>query len=169
MTVLHPVPLADLRTVKFSHINLAGSESTGILVVHYSIAKAVTEILDFAYRIKFPIHQAVPVDDVTYHGNDELSMADNNSSCFNDRVIMGSQKISKHALGLAVDINPLLNPYLSSKGIWYPDESHVDRSVVISGMFDSTHPVVQAFADHGFEWGGMWEWPDYHHFEWTGE
>lgn len=142
MTVPYPVPLADLTTVKFTHITLAGSESTGILVAHHSIAKVVTEILDSAYRIKFPIHQAIPVDDAMYHGDDELSMTDNNSSCFNDRVIMGSQKVSKHALGLAIDINPLLNPYLSSKGMWYPDESHVDRSVLVPGMFNLTHPIV---------------------------
>jgi excinuclease UvrABC helicase subunit UvrB len=71
-----------------------------------------------------------------------------------------------HSLGLAVDINPLLNPYLSASGVWLPDESHVDRSQIESGMFSEDHALVLAFVESGFEWGGSWERPDYHHFEW---
>jgi hypothetical protein len=50
--------------------------------------------------------------------------------------------------------------------IWYPDESHIDRSDMHPGMFSDTHQMVGAFTERGFEWGGLWERPDYHHFEW---
>ena len=164
--MMHPVPPDELRAVNFPHVGFDGMETNGMLIVHRIIEPALTDILDFAYRIGFPIHKAVPIDDPRYNGDDELSMADNNSSCFNDRTIAGTDRISMHALGLAVDINPALNPYLSSEGIWYPDESHIDRSELAPGMFSVDHPVVQAFIAGGFEWGGTWERPDYHHFEW---
>jgi peptidoglycan L-alanyl-D-glutamate endopeptidase CwlK len=105
----------------------------------------------FAYRIGFPINKAVPIDDPAYSGDDELSMLDNNSSCFNGRVIAGTDRISMHALGLAVVLNPELNPYLFRDGIWYPNESHIERSIIDPGMFSEEHPVVQAFVERGFE------------------
>lgn len=162
----YPVPAADLRTISFTHYDLDQVERTGALVVHHAIKSALVEILDFAYEIGFPIHKAVPIDDTAYRGDDELSMKDNNSSCFNDRVIAGTNRVSMHALGLAVDINPLLNPYMSPNRVWYPDESHIDRLNMKPGMFSKKHPIVQAFTERGFEWGGSWERPDYHHFEW---
>ena len=164
--MMYPVPATDLRTINFTHLDFDGVERTGTLMVHSIIESSLLEILDFAYRIGFPIQKAVLIDDPAYSGDDELSMADNNSSCFNDRVIAGTSKISMHALGLAVDINPRLNPYLSPSMIWYPDESHIDRSDMHPGMFSDTHQMVGAFTERGFEWGGLWERPDYHHFEW---
>lgn len=164
--MIYPVPDTDLRTITFNHIDFDGVERVGTLVVHCVIEPALLEILEYAYQTGFPIHKAVPIDDAAYRGDDELSMADNNSSCFNDRTIAGTSKISMHALGLAVDINPRLNPYLSAGGVWYPDESHIDRSDMQPGMFSQDHPMVRAFTEHGFEWGGSWDRPDYHHFEW---
>lgn len=162
----YPVPATDLRSISFSRFDFDGMERIGTLVVHRILEPSLLEILDYAYQIGYPIHKAVPIDDPAYCGDDELSMADNNSSCFNDRTIAGTSKISMHALGLAVDINPLLNPYLSPNRVWYPDDSHVDRSDLKPGMFSDTHPIVRAFTERGFEWGGSWERPDYHHFEW---
>lgn len=164
--MIHPIPTTDLRTIMFSHYDLEGDERQGALVVHRIIEPSLVEILDFARRVKFSIHKAVPVDDPAYGGDDELSMSDNNSSCYNNRTIAGTNKISMHALGLAVDINPALNPYLAANGVWYPNESHIDRSIMEPGMFNEYHPIVQAFIERGFEWGGSWERPDYHHFEW---
>lgn len=164
--MIYPVPATDLRTISFTHFDFAGVERTGNFVIHQIIESAVVEILDLAYQIRFPIHKAILIDDPAYCGNDELSMLDNNSSCFNDRKISGTSKISMHALGLAVDINPELNPYLASNGIWYPNDSHTNRSIIRSGMFNADHPIVQAFVERGFEWGGSWKQPDYHHFEW---
>ena len=163
--MIHPVPDTDLRTIHFPHYNFSGKEVLGSIIVHKLIEPSLTEILNFANQIKFPTHKAIPVDDPAYGGDDELSMLDNNTSCFNDRVIAGTTRISMHALGLAVDINPALNPYLASNGTWYPDDRFIDRSLIEPGMFQENHPIVQAFIDCGFEWGGSWERPDYHHFE----
>lgn len=164
--MIHPIPTTDLRTIIFSHYDLEGTERQGTLVVHRIIEPLLVEILDFAHRVRFPIHKAVPVDGPAYGGDDELSMSDNNSSCYNNRTIAGTKKISMHALGLAVDINPALNPYLAATGVWYPNESHIDRSIMVPGMFNEDHAITQAFIERGFEWGGSWERPDYHHFEW---
>ena len=46
-------------------------------------------------------------------------MEADNTSCFNYRVVAGTNRVSKHGLGTAVDINPRENPYLGPVG-WTP-------------------------------------------------
>ena len=98
-------------------------------------------------------------------------MRDNNSSAFNFRYISYSTKMSKHALGLAVDINTLYNPYVK-----YVDgrrnvepanaEKYTDRSIEFPHKIDHDDLCYKVFAEHGFEWGGDWEHAkDYQHFE----
>lgn len=89
-------------------------------------------------------------------------MSDNNSSAFNFRYISYSTKLSKHALGLAVDINTLYNPYVK-----YVDgrrnvepanaEKYTDRSIEFPHKIDHDDLCYKVFAEHGFEWGGDWE------------
>ena len=97
-------------------------------------------------------------------------MSDNNSSAFNFRYISYSTKLSKHALGLAVDINTLYNPYVK-----YVDgrrnvepanaEKYTDRSIEFPHKIDHDDLCYKVFAEHGFEWGGDWEHAkDYQHF-----
>ena len=106
-----------------------------------------------------------------YDADDEKSMSDNNSSAFNFRYISYSTKLSKHALGLAVDINTLYNPYVK-----YVDgrrnvepanaEKYTDRSIEFPYKIDHDDLCYKVFAEHGFEWGGDWEHAkDYQHFE----
>lgn len=160
-----PVDVRELVQLRFTHIDFDGVEASGTLVVNAMIADPLLSVLETAYLLRFPIAKAVPIDHHDYRGDDDLSMADNNSSSFNYRTIAGTNRVSMHSLGLAVDINPAMNPYLTARGIWQPHERHVDRTVLKPGMFCSDHPLVQAFNEYGFEWGGSWERPDYHHFE----
>lgn len=163
-----PVSVDELTEVRFTHIDSSGLEALGAIIVNAAIAEPLVKVLETAYQVQFPIHKAVPIDYEPYFGNDDASMADNNSSGFNYRVIAGTNRVSMHSLGLAVDINPAWNPYLQSDGIWVPNAEYVNRSVASPGMFHPDHPVVQEFVQNGFEWGGSWERPDYHHFEHLG-
>ena len=160
-----PVDVEELVEVRFTHVDFRGLDALGALVVNAAIAQPLLTVLQAAHHLRFPIQKAVPIDHEPYCGDDDISMADNNSSCFNYRHIAGTNRVSTHSFGLAVDINPSLNPYLQSDGIWKPNTKHVDRSIGVPGMFFADHPIVTEFAEHGFEWGGLWERPDYHHFE----
>jgi hypothetical protein len=162
-----PVAIQDLAEVTFDHLGFDGAHHEGSIIVHRGIAAPLLEGLAAARDLCFPIRQAVPVDDPAYRGDDDASMTADNSSGFNYRTIAGTDTISMHALGLAVDINPVLNPYLAGDGIWYPEATYIQRTTG-PGVFTSDHPLTQAFVDLGFEWGGSWDRPDYHHFQWAG-
>src|SRR5690606_31003200 len=47
-----------------------------------------------------------------YRGDDQASMRANNTSAFNDRAITNASAPSLHAYGLAIDINPVQNPFV---------------------------------------------------------
>jgi len=166
-----PIDPSKLLRVNFLHYDFDQNIKMGSLIIHQTILRGVVYAMQVAFKMKYPIHSAIPLDHEMYKGDDDVSMALNNSSSFNYRTIAGTSRLSKHSYGLAVDINPLLNPYLESSGKWSPPAGlqYTDRSNLVNGMFYREHPVVKAFTSKGFEWGGRWERPDYHHFEYVPE
>jgi hypothetical protein len=143
---------------------MGGEIRQGELVVAHSIAEATARIFERLYALRFPIERVRPIDD--FDGDDDASMAANNSSAFNFRAIAGTSVLSHHAHGVAIDLNPRLNPMIV-RGVVHPPAgaSYLDRSHVRPGMIVRPGPVVAAFEAEGFHWGG--EWPDlrdYHHF-----
>ena len=97
-------------------------------------------------------------------------MEDNNTSCFNYRKILNTDKYSKHSYGLAVDINPLYNPYLVKENDQvkiYPKNSisFVHRNKNFNYKIDKNDLCYKLFIQNGFIWGGNWKNPDYQHFE----
>ena len=155
----------DLRFVKVKYLGFDKKTHYGELVVNKAIAKDTVEIFKELYDCKYPIEKIVLIDE--YDANDEMSMEDNNSSAFNFRVIAGTDKISKHAHGMAIDINPLYNPYFSKKGI-LPEGSkrYIDRTLDVPYMISRDDICCKTFLKHGFIWGGDFEYfRDYQHFE----
>ena len=108
------VPRENLRLVKVLHKNLEGQTLQGELICSEKIDGILLKIFRELYLEGYPIEKIRLVDE--YEADDEKSMADNNSSCFNFRFISFTKKISKHGAGLAVDINPLYNPYIKKVG-----------------------------------------------------
>ena len=102
-------------------------------------------------------------------GSDDASMAADNTSGFNCRRVPGTRTWSQHAFGLAIDINPLENPFVHD-GIVDPPggRRYLDRSHFRRGMIRPGDVVVGAFASIGWSWGGRWSSPDYQHFSLTG-
>lgn len=163
------IPLEDLRYVRVLYYGFDKKTHIGELIVNAAIADDIVEIFLELYEIKYPIEQMALVDD--YNADDNASMAANNTSSFNYRTTPGSTHLSKHALGLAIDINPLYNPYVkySDLGtIVLPIEGmeYADRSLECSYYIKEHDPCYDAFIKRGFTWGGFWKnSPDYQHFQ----
>lgn len=167
------LPREDLRYLHVLHKNLQGETLEGELVVNVHIADTVLDIMKQLYEADYPIEKIRLVDE--YDADDEKSMADNNSSSFNFRFVSHTTKISKHGYGLAIDINPLYNPYITTRngernvepanGIPY-----VDRSGDYPYKIDENDLAYRIFREAGFEWGGAWKnSKDYQHFEIPGD
>jgi len=163
-----PVPLSSLRYLTVLHIGFDGQTHMGELIVHERIAPSVLEIFYRLYLAGYPIEKIRLIDD--YNANDEASMTDNNTSAFCCRTIAGTDTLSLHSYGLAVDINPLYNPYVNGDLI-APAASAYDRETgtVFSPHFMTEDDYcVKLFQAYGFTWGGEWDGvKDYQHFEYN--
>ncbi|MBQ1582601.1 MAG: M15 family metallopeptidase, partial [Prevotella sp.] len=104
---------SDLRYLRVLHVDNKGAINIGEMVCNQQIANDLVAIFRQLYEARYPIERMVLIDD--YQADDETSMRANNTSCFNYRQVQGSNKLSKHAQGLAVDINTLYNPCVKRK------------------------------------------------------
>lgn len=165
-----PVGLDDLRLLSLPYRGFDGRIHRGEIVVHRDHAPAVAGIFETLFAAGFPIERMRLVDE--FGGDDERSMAANNTSGFNCRRATGSSgRWSAHAFGAAVDINPVQNPYVSGGRILPPAGSaYLDRSRRRPGMIVAGDPVVGAFRAIGWAWGGTFRTlKDYQHFSASNE
>lgn len=163
------VPREDLRYVHVRHMGFDGEAKDGELVVNKAIADDVLAIFEELYKADYPIEKVRLVDE--YDADDEASMSDNNSSAFNFRFISHTTRISKHGLGMAVDINTRYNPYVKTVDGKLSIEpangaDYVDRRKDFPHKIDHEDLCYKLFKEHGFTWGGDWTHSkDYQHFE----
>lgn len=151
-----------LCLISVRYVGFDGRLHEGQLVVHRELAADLEVIFALMETLKFPVAGAVPI--VRYGWSDAASMAADNASAFNYRTIAGTDRLSFHATGQAVDINPRRNPAI------YPDGRIAPMGAVYRpgspGTFTGEHPVVFAFRERGWRWGGHFkQMNDYHHFE----
>ena len=106
------LPRENLRYIHVLHVGFDNQVHEGELVVNKDIADDVLEIFKELYESGYQIEKVRLVDE--YDADDEASMSDNNSSAFDFRFISHTTKISKHGMGMAVDINTLYNPYVKT-------------------------------------------------------
>lgn len=163
-----PVPLSSLRYVRVSHMGMDGAERVGELVLHEDAANRVVMALKLLWDAGFPIERMQLIDD--YGGDDDTSMAANNTSAFNCRRVAGSSTWSQHSYGRAIDINPVQNPYVAGSTVSPPAGSaYLDRSDERVGMIVRGGPAQRAFAQIGWGWGGDWtSAKDHQHFSANG-
>jgi hypothetical protein len=159
-----PVPLERLRVLRLSHWNFSGKVRRGALIVRADVAEEVAEIFGRLFKDRFPIRRITPID--AYDGDDFTSIEADNTSAFNCRAATGSTEWSHHAYGLAIDLNPLENPYVLDGRTSHPGSvTYLDRDRVRPGMVVEGDAVTRAFASAGWYWGGDWTNPvDYQHF-----
>ena len=158
---IHSSVKANLTLVNVFYYGFDEKLHQGQLVVHKAVAQDVKEIFEIIRQIHFPIEKVLPICE--YKWSDEKSMKDNNTSSFNYRFISGSKILSKHASGLAIDINPKLNPYIKNGttspagSIYKPDAE---------GTITADSRIVEEFKKRGWTWGGDWQsLKDYQHFQ----
>ena len=161
---------SDLRYLRLLHRNADDSICQGEMVCNKLIADKLIAIFRELYAQHYPIERIRLADD--YDADDERQMSDNNTSCFCYRNVPDTKKLSYHARGLAIDINPRYNPYVRyrkdgsqnvqpANGKAYADRSRAFRYKIKAG--DLCHRL---FLKHGFSWGGSWRTlKDYQHFE----
>lgn len=160
----------DLAYVHIWHYDFNGEPAEGELICNKAIAQDMVEIFYELYRNEYQIEKVLLIDE--YDGDDTASMEDNNTSCFNYRVVDGSSSLSKHAYGLAIDINPYYNPYITYTKEGDQNVSPVsaagyaDRSLSFPYKIDENDLCYKLFTEHGFIWGGNWNSvKDYQHFQ----
>lgn len=176
ITKINPVPCNRLSRVNFSYMNELGViKQDGILVVFDLLAPKVSALMQELLNKNFIISKARPIE--AYHGDDNASMEDNNTSAFNGRAMIGSSHWSLHAYGAAIDINPIQNPFIEiekdgtakispTKSAYYA-VNRLNHRLGKSQRPGMAEDVVDIFAEHGFfVWGGYWDYPiDYQHFQ----
>jgi len=159
----------DLRYLHIMHYDFEGNLAEGELICHNYIAQDLLEIFYELYLNEYQLERVTLIEN--YGGDDTLSMIDNNTSCFNYRVVDDTTNLSKHAYGLAIDINPFYNPYVTYPGgkirISPPgSEPYADRDTDFPYKIDENDLCYKLFKEHGFTWGGDWNsMKDYQHFQ----
>ena len=164
--------LSSQRLIEVYYFDFEGEECRGQIVVHKDVEEDIKKVFSFIYESKFPVSKVIPISDVRYSRDDDLSCADNNSSGFNYRKKVGNSELSNHSYGRAVDINPTQNPYIKynkqSKEIFrIPiNAKYIKQN---AGTLTADSEIVKLFKELGWEWGGDWDVSsgriDYQHFE----
>ena len=164
-----PVKREDLRYLICLHRDAKGKCWIGEMVVNKAIAEDVLDILRQLFDARYPIERMRLIDE--YDGDDEKSMRHNNTSAFNYRPVAGSTKLSAHARGMAIDINPRYNPYhkeRNGRSIVKPagSKAYLNREASFPYKLEKGDLCYRLFTAHGFTWGGNWRTvKDYQHFE----
>ncbi|MEV7520102.1 M15 family metallopeptidase [Streptomyces sp. NPDC091371] len=160
-----PVPPERLRLIRVNHWGFDGKVHRGELIAHGDAVAPLLHVLERAFGARFPIRRMRVMAE--YRGDDAAAMAADNTSAFNCRPVTGDPgKLSRHAWGLAVDINPVENPYVDVRGKVHPTagRAHLRRDPARPGMITEDGVVATAFREVGWHWGGTWSHPDYQHF-----
>ncbi|GAA3212438.1 M15 family metallopeptidase [Actinocorallia longicatena] len=161
------MPLKDLRVITMPYWGFdKQTHAGGRLVVNAKVATGIVNTFKQIYAKRYPIRKMVLVDE--YKGSDFDSIEADNTSAFNCRAATGSSNWSRHAYGMAVDINPCENPYVDTAGTIYHKRCaryYTNRSGKLPGVITGGDEVVRAFRTMNWKWGGYWAGTkDYQHF-----
>ena len=164
------IELSELRYLRMLYVGFDRETHVGEMVTNVRIADTVLEIFRILYDHGYQIEKMRLIDD--YGGDDDASCLDNNTSCFNYRVVAGSTTLSRHAYGMAIDINPFYNPYVTYENgeeRISPEGSgaYADRSSDFPHKIGGEGELcLELFKERGFTWGGDWRTlKDYQHFQ----
>ena len=150
-----------LITVMFHSFD--GRVRRGQILLDKNARDDIEELFALILKEKFPVQSAIPIADPAFHWDDDLSMEANNTSAFNYRYIAGTLRLSRHAAGKAIDINPLQNPFIKN-GSAYPSGAAYDARK--PGTITADSFIVRFLKNRGWAWGGEWsDAKDYQHFE----
>ncbi len=151
----------QLQIVDVEYYSFDNKLHKGQLVLNKKAIKDIKEIFEFIKKSRFPISKAIPM--IKYEWSDDASMKDNNTSAFNYRKVKGQKVLSPHSYGMAIDINPLLNPHIKGSKI---QPANAKYDIKEPGTIIRNSELVKEFKKRGWQWGGTWRSSkDYQHFE----
>ena len=172
------IQLQNLRYIKLIHRNYEGQTQVGELIVNEAIEADIIDIFTEFYLSGYQVYSMFLIDNFWTGDGDSSDFASidvNNTSAFCYRTVTGSStNLSNHAYGLAIDLNPLENPYVRFDGDGYGSSAHANAQAYNNNRSSAEMPHVidhedlafQLFAQHGSTWGGDWNNPkDYQHFQ----
>lgn len=159
--------------------------NNGRIVVMDVVAESIIKILDDLKKIKFPFYKigsnsGYKTVNYWFFFKKKIPITDYNyTAAYSCRAMASGGNKSIHSYGLAIDVNPLFNPYLHinhkdkkvsfiipKDGIYYLNmiKERLDKPT-IAGKIDQK--VVDIFKYHGWSvWGGYWDFPiDSMHFQ----
>ena len=171
-----PVPLTDLRLLRFNYWDFDGEVKRGPMVVHQDVSPDVLWVFGRLFRGRFPIKRvALAREFVPEEFEPRISSRRSVTASFNCRPVVTplgpGEDFSQHSYGLAVDINPVQNPFVTADGFVRNRTArpYLDRSKRLTGMIHDGDVVVRSFAAIGWSWGGQWSGgKDYMHFSRSG-
>ncbi len=149
---------ADLRLLTLPFHDFGGRAKLGQMIVHKRVAADVRDVFAGLFKNKsFAIARMELID--VFGGDDDASMAANNTSGYNCRRASGSTRLSSHARGIAIDVNPLVNPFVWRKGTspaggaaW---DTPIERAARKQpGLIQPSSAITRAFKAKGWGWGG---------------
>ena len=159
---------ARQKLIEVLYYSFDGKIHRGQLLIEKRLIGDIQKVFQVALESKFPINSVIPISHKRFYNNgkynqDNQSMLANNTSAFNYRTVTGGKKLSMHAYGYAVDINPLQNPYIKGPVVLPYGATYDLRK---PGTLNRNSAVVKTFIRLGWSWGGEWEsLKDYQHFE----
>lgn len=154
--------IEELCLLEVRYHSFDGRLHQGQLVLHKRLQEELAEIFATIRATCFPVAKVVPL--VHYDWSDEASMADNNTAAFNYRLVAGTTRLSRHAAGQAIDINPRQNPVIYAGGVSLPPGALYAPPV--QGTLTPDSLIMKEFLSRGWQWGGDFHGrKDYHHFE----
>ena len=173
-----PVPLDGLSLLHFNYWGFGGNVLRGPMVVNASVAEDVLWVFHRLYDARFPIKRvslSTPFHPKAFAEHRRIDSNRSVTASFNCRPVVTAtgpgDDYSQHAYGLAIDLNPLQNPYVTTDGFVRnrAAEPYTVRSRSLEGMIHEGDVVVDSFAAIGWEWGGNWSGDkDYMHFSLLG-
>ena len=151
----------ELDLVEVEYFSFDKKLHQGQIVVHNKLTDDMKKIFKLIKEKEFPVAKVIPI--VKYNWSDNESMNDNNTSAFNYRLVAGTNRVSNHSYGQAIDINPFQNPHIKN-GIYSPKGSKYYLKE--PGTIYDNHFLVIEFKKLGWDWGGDWtSLKDYQHFD----
>lgn len=169
------VALSDLRYLKMLYCDFDGNSRVGEMIVNKGIASDIREIFLQLYRDRYQIRGMKLIDDYWETDgtkSDWNSVHNDNTSAFCYRTVAHTSALSRHARGLAIDLNPYENPEIRRSGSTWIALDHpemnayaVNRTARRAHVITTSDEAYRLFTAHGFRWGGTWANPDYQHFE----
>ncbi len=160
-----PVGRSGLRRVDLPYVGFDGRTHSGALVVNADVASSVVHVFSTLYQDRFPIHRMTPVE--AYGGDDDASMAADNTSAFNCRQpgqANAPSAKSPHANGRAVDLNPYENPWVDPRCSCFQPDSYYGTHRSGTGVIVKGGVAWRAFTRAGWTWQDSTT-TDFQHFD----